>query len=503
MKLHSICNAGMEGIILLLSDLLDVLKVKKVYGDIGIDITGFAMDSRKVNPGNIYVVLTEPELQDRTQFIGNALEAGANCVLADHYIGDLPCTQIVVPETQVASASMAARFYSYPGTELSLVGITGTKGKTTTSYLVGEMLERLGISSGIIGTTGAKLHGIDLESTNTTPHAIDLQRILRKMADGGAKTVSMEVSSHALRLNRVSGCRFTVGIFTNIGHDHMNFHKSVEDYVHAKSTLFSRIVDGVAVINADDPWGRYMIDSTSCERLTYGFSEGALLRASNVETGEAGTKFLLKSPFGEYSVSTALMGRFNVYNCLAALGAAIGLGLDLRHAVDVLGELGSVPGRLEEIDSKGRGFKVFVDYAHTPESMENVLSTLKAMEPRRLITVFGCGGDRDRTRRPTMGKISAGYSDFTLITSDNPRTEDPEAILREIEAGMTEINVPKERYEVDVDRRASIHRAIAMAKRGDIVAILGKGHEVGQIIGREKFHFDDREVAREAIDNLR
>lgn len=491
-----------------LSDLIAAISIAEVSGPADIEVTGFSMDSRKVEPGNMFVALTEPELADRRQFVAAACEAGATSVLVEAPLPReaLPqgVTQIVVPDAQVASALMAARFYGEPAKRLSVIGVTGTKGKTTTSYLIAEMLEHAGMSTGLIGTVQIRYGRTSEKSPNTTPHAIELQKIFARMVAAGVSSVSMEVSSHALRLRRVAAIPFRVGVFTNLGGDHMNFHSSVEDYVHAKSMLMSSVaVGGVTVVNIDDARGEFMKAASLSECYTYGLSSQAVIRASNVKTSLAGSTFVLHCPSGTRIVKTHLPGRFNVYNALAAAGAAMAMGVPLDAIVEALAVTPGVPGRMEGVDTDGLGFRVIVDYAHTAESMENVLHTLRNLNPQKLITVFGCGGDRDRTRRPKMGKVAVAYSDRVFITSDNPRTEDPSAIIEDILAGLVEDRVDSEAYSVVEDRAEAIRQAIREARVGDIVAILGKGHEDYQIIGHERIHFDDREVAQQAVDELR
>jgi UDP-N-acetylmuramoyl-L-alanyl-D-glutamate--2,6-diaminopimelate ligase len=489
-----------------LSDLLSTLRAVQVIGSADTIVTGFSMDSRRVEPGNMFVALTEPELADRRLFVADAAAAGATSVLleeplsAETEIAGL--TEVIVPDAQVASALMAAKFYGEPSKRLTMVGVTGTKGKTTTSHLIAEMLESAKVTTGLIGTVSIRYPGISEKSPNTTPHAIELQKILSKMVQAGVQAVSMEVSSHALRLHRVAGIRYSVGVFTNLGGDHMNFHSSIEDYVQAKSMLMASVTDGVTVVNIDDARGPLMRASSLCECFTYGLSQDAVIKASDVKTSLAGSEFVLQCPFGVRTVETSLPGRFNVYNALAAAGAALALGVSLDTVVEVLRKTRGVPGRMESIDTGDLGFRVVVDYAHTAESMENVLQTLRNLNPRKLITVFGCGGDRDRTRRPKMAKTAAAYSDRVVVTSDNPRTEDPSAIIRDIVAGLVEDRVDSAVYDVVEDRAAAIAQAIREARAGDIVAILGKGHEDYQIIGHDRIHFDDREMARKAVSEV-
>lgn len=488
-----------------LSDLLGTLRIAQVIGSADTAVTGFSMDSRRVEPGNMFVALTEPELADRRLFVADAAASGATSVLlqeplpADAKVPGL--TEVVVPDVQVASALMAATFYSEPSKQLTMIGITGTKGKTTTSHIIAEMLESAEMTTGLIGTVAVRYPGISEKSSNTTPHAIELQRILAKMVQAGVQAVSMEVSSHALRLHRVAGIKYSVGVFTNLGGDHMNFHNSIEDYVQAKSMLMA-VTDGVTVVNIDDERGPLMSASSLCECFTYGLSQNAVISAGDVRTSLTGAEFALQCPFGTRRVEMSLPGKFNVYNALAAAGAALALGVPLDVVVEVLRRTRGVPGRMESIDTGDLGFRVLVDYAHTAESMENVLQTLRNLNPRNLITVFGCGGDRDRTRRPKMGKIAAAYSDRVIVTSDNPRTEDPLAIIRDIVAGLVEDRIDSTVYDVIDDRAAAIAQAIREARAGDIVAILGKGHEDYQIIGHERIHFDDREVARQVVSEM-
>ena len=490
---------------MLLSYLLDGISIASVSGAVDIEVSGFSIDSREVQRNQVFVALAEPEMRDRREFVRDAAGSGACAVIVNRPLKgadrELGLTEVLVPDVQTASALMAARFHGYPARKLSLIGVTGTKGKTTTSYLVAGILNRSNLNTGVIGTIAVRYGKTAEVSKNTTPHAIELQRILAKMVDEGMSAVSMEVSSHALKLHRVAACSFDVGVFTNLGWDHMNFHSSPEDYVQSKAMLMASVAEGMTVVNTDDPRGSFMASASLCECLTYGLGEDAVLRALDLETSLEGSSFRVRSPYGSAYVETSLAGTFNVYNSLAAMGAAIARGIPLREAVEALRDVGGVPGRLESVDTGELGFKVLVDYAHTAESMENVLSTLKAIRPRKLITVFGCGGDRDRVRRPVMGKVAAKYSDMTFVTSDNPRTEDPSDIISDIVNGLQEDGVDPCLYEVVEDRGKAIENAIELASPGDIVVILGKGHEDYQIIGDTKRPFDDREAARKALLN--
>jgi UDP-N-acetylmuramoyl-L-alanyl-D-glutamate--2,6-diaminopimelate ligase len=402
--------------------------------------------------------------------------------------------QVVVADARAAMAPIAARFFGDPTAELRVVGVTGTNGKTTTAFLIREILEGAGISTGLLGTVKQVVGGAEEAVERTTPEAIDLQRTFRRMLDGGDRACAMEVSSHAMSLRRADAIHFEVALFTNLTQDHLDFHADMEDYFLAKRKLFE-VAPGRAIVNLDDPYGRRLAEEFECVTFS---AEGADAdyAAKGVEFDAAGARFSALTPSGEVELRTTLPGHFNVANALGAFAAARALGVDAEVAARGLTAAARVPGRFEPID-EGQGFSVLVDYAHTPDSLENVLRAARRLTAGRLISVFGAGGDRDRDKRPMMGRAGAELSDLAIVTSDNPRSEQPQAIVAEVAAGTGG------GAEVEVDRRAAIALALGRAEPGDTVVIAGKGHEQGQEFeGGRKVPFDDREVAREELRKL-
>jgi UDP-N-acetylmuramoyl-L-alanyl-D-glutamate--2,6-diaminopimelate ligase len=416
--------------------------------------------------------------------------------------------QIIVPDTRQAMAILASVFYRHPSQEMKVIGVTGTNGKTTTTYLIEKVLTDAGAKTGLIGTIAMRIGDQVIDVSNTTPEAIELQHIFRQMRDVGTDFCVMEVSSHALELHRVAGTQFRTAIFTNLTQDHLDFHGTMEEYRNAKGKFFSRlgntyaddtIHQSFAVINADDPSADFFIRQTVAPVITYGIDNEANVRARDVKITANGVTFLVETFAGSCPVHLQLTGTFSVYNALAALSACLIEEIPLQQIVHSLESVPNVSGRFEKVD-EGQDFTVIVDYSHTPDSLENALKTVKEFTQGKIWTVVGCGGDRDRTKRPIMAKIALANSDMTVLTSDNPRTEDPEQILDDMEAGVTEFT--PNRYRRIVDRTEAIRFAIEHAAPDDCILIAGKGHETYQIIGRTKIHFDDREVAREIIRGL-
>jgi UDP-N-acetylmuramoyl-L-alanyl-D-glutamate--2,6-diaminopimelate ligase len=491
-----------------MTTLLDALPTKIALGRFPDAVTGLASDSRKVEPGTVFVAVPGFK-QDGRKFIPEALQRGAAVVVTE---GEDPLpgeaqARILVPSVREALARLADAYFGHPSRRLTVVGITGTNGKTTTAYLVEALLRAKGMRPGVVGTIQYRVGDQELPAGQTTPEPVELQSLLARMVDAGARGVAMEVSSHALALHRVDGMAFDVGVFTNLTQDHLDFHGTLEAYRQAKARLFVLLARGGkprpwAVINADDPAGRSMTEGLDLPTLTYGMAASAQIRQRRFTSGIDGISLEAETPAGPLALRSPLIGEHNVMNLLAALGVGLALGMSPATVASALGSVASVPGRFEQVDA-GQPFLVVVDYAHTPDALERVLTTTRKLTGARLGVVFGCGGDRDRGKRPIMGGIAARLSDRVWITSDNPRSEDPLAIMREIETGLGRVWPSPDRHVMIPDRRAAIRDALAWARPGDTVVIAGKGHETYQIIGSELFPFDDRAVARQILAELR
>jgi UDP-N-acetylmuramoyl-L-alanyl-D-glutamate--2,6-diaminopimelate ligase len=459
-----------------LDELAGVAGSARIAGDGSVEIAELAYDSRKVRPGALFFCVPGEKI-DGHEFAAGAVEAGASALVVERGLG-LDVAQVVVPDARAAMAPLAARFFGDPTDELQVAGITGTNGKTTTTFLLREILELAGVRCGLLGTVKQVVGGVEEEVERTTPEAIDLQRTFRRMVDGGDVACAMEVSSHALVLHRADAIDFDVALFTNLTQDHLDFHADMEDYFRSKRLLFE-MNPGTAIVNVDDAYGRRLAAEFECVTFS---AAGA---AADLVAGEVG-------------IETRLPGDFNVANALGAYAAAVSLGVDPDAALAGLAQAAPPPGRFEPID-EGQPFSVLVDYAHTPDSLENVLRAARRLGKGRVIAVFGAGGDRDRGKRPQMGRAGAELSDLAIVTSDNPRSEEPEAIVAEVLAGIED----RGGVEAEVDRRAAIALALSRAEAGDTVVIAGKGHEQGQEFenGR-KLPFDDRQVAREELRRL-
>ncbi len=475
-----------------------------ISGDAAREITSLAYDSRAVKPGALFIALAGSKA-DGHDYVGAACRQGAAAVLIDK---DIPVasgvTVLKVPDSRAAMLAIAPYFYDHPSRRFRLIGVTGTNGKTTTTHLIRAILRRAGHRVGLIGTIHTLIGDTVLPVKNTTPDVIDLQALFADMAAAGISHVVMEVSSHALALGRVSGSEFDTGVFTNLTRDHLDFHLTFENYLAAKAELF-RLVSApgakthkTAVVNADDPAAAAILAACGCRRLTYGVERPADLTAAAIDVRARGASFTVKSPHGDLPLDLKITGIFNVYNVLAAVGAACAEGIAPAIVKQALEEFTSVPGRFELVDA-GQPYTVIVDYAHTPDGLENILRTARQLATRRILVVFGCGGDRDRTKRPIMGRLAMDYGDIVIATSDNPRSEDPAAILAEIEAGLKEKQTAAKGYEIIADRRQAIARALGLARPDDLVVIAGKGHETYQILKDRTIDFDDRAVAREII----
>ena len=500
-----------------LNDLTTALQGATLTGNGDIEIQSLEYDSRRVEPGSLFVAVRGLKMDGR-DYIPQAVAAGASAVMADLPLDNDPGVPVMhVKDVRQSMALAAAELYGNPSQHITLVGITGTNGKTTTTYLLESILQQAGFNVGIIGTVNTRYNGIVQPATLTTPEGPDLQRFLANMLSAGVSHTVMEVASHALDLHRVEGCRFDVGVFTNLSQDHLDYHKDMETYFQAKTKMFTRYLTGNvlpggprAVINIDDEYGQRLAAMLGRKALTVSMTGPADLTAKHIETGRVGLSATIKTPRGEFDVHTCILGGLNLYNFLSAAGAALLLGLDYKRIVTGLEAVKGVPGRLERVGGND-DFLVLVDFAHTPDALERVLEAARALGPKRLITVFGCGGDRDRTKRPIMGRAAGSLSDLAIITSDNPRTEDPLAIIEEIEAGLSDLQLKKSEpavlapdfasgtYTKVPDRRAAIRLACRVMKPGDLLMIAGKGHEDYQILGTTKIHFDDREEAQNAL----
>lgn len=454
------------------------------------DITDVVFDSRAVTPGALFAAVPGTK-EDGAKYVPMALEKGAAAVLAERPIDGAPC--IVVGSVRREMSRAAANLCGRPTERMTVIGITGTNGKTTSSYLVRHILERVrGVSVGLIGTNEIIAGGEHVEATRTTPESVDIQKIFAKMAAAGERYAVMEVSSHALALHRVADVKFRVGAFTNLTQDHLDFHGTMENYFDAKKKLFSMC--GLASINLDDEYGRRLADTVKCPAVTttaHGES-GAAISAGRVNYTPDGVEFVARRGGEQAHVKLAIPGEFSVHNALTALGCAAALGISLEDAARALGEFGGVKGRAELVPTP-TDYSVVIDYAHTPDGIENILRALRPTTKGRLIIVFGCGGDRDRTKRPIMGDMAERLADFCVVTSDNPRSEEPEAIIADIVAGMKQ---PEKRVVIP-DRREAIAWALGEAKKDDVVLLAGKGQETYQEIMGERRHLDEREVVAE------
>ena len=468
------------------------------------ECTGVAYDSRSVTPGTVFVALRGLK-KDGAEFAEQAIAAGAAAVVCERAAaGRANVPWISVADARLALALLAAEFNGHPSQQMRVVGITGTNGKTTTAYLLSAILEAAGIKCGLMGTVLYRLGGRDFEATRTTPEAPDVQAFMREMVNSGCGACVMEVSSHALALKRVDGIRFAAGVFTNLTRDHLDFNVAMDDYFSAKRRLFEMLPEGApAVVNVDDPRGASLVDLVS-RPVTYGLNKPADFSPGGLSYSLEGLRFDIRSPRGPIRVRSRLVGKPNVYNILAAVSTASELGVTSESIEQGLDQLPGVPGRFEIASGAADDVTVVIDYAHTDDALRNLLETARPMASRRLITVFGAGGDRDRTKRPLMGMVAARLSDVVVLTSDNPRSEDPNRIIEEVKRGAdAETRQSGAVVLIRSDRRDAIVEAIGMADPGDVVLVAGKGHEKYQEIGGRSFTFDDVEVAREALASRR
>lgn len=484
-----------------LSRLIDGVQCA-IKGSAETEISGIAYNSINVKNGFLFVALPGARTDGR-MFIKDAISRGASAVLTDDAGENSVPVLITTPDPRLALSKLSANYYQHPDRRLNVLGITGTNGKTTISYLLESMLNANAMPSGVIGTINYRYANKLFPAPNTTPQAADIFRILQGMLREKIKAAIMEVSSHALALGRVADVEFDRAIFTNLTRDHLDFHQTMEDYFLAKTKLFSSLAGGIkkngkfAIINADDPWAKKLIEhSKGAETITYGIDKKADVHAENIRVCSRSTEFILNTPSGHRKVHFSHLGRHNIYNALAVAATAFTFNLSPEAIAEGLEKAPHVPGRLERVDA-GQPFTVLVDYAHTDDALVNVLTALRGLSPERIITVFGCGGDRDRSKRPLMGEAATSLSDFVIVTSDNPRSEEPDKIALDIEVGIRRHH--RDNYRVILDREQAIATAIQMAHKGDIVLLAGKGHETYQIIGNQTIHFNDTETARKYI----
>lgn len=488
--------------------LLQGVPIYDLIGDKEVDIQGLSYDSRRVQPGHLFVAIKGHE-QDGHHYIQDALKRGAVALVAQEFEDFQDnVVRVKVPDSRDALSKMAVRFYENPCDDLCMIGITGTNGKTTTTYILESIIAVAKGRPGIIGTVNSRFPGKVYPAAVTTPESPDLMCLLREMADNQVTHVVMEVSSHAIDQGRTGDCAFNAAVFTNLSRDHLDYHQTMDAYFQTKSRLFRGLGNGkdspsFAVINCDDPKGKELASLTQANVVTYGLDDEAHFRAESIAMDRHGLTAKLITPVGEREVRSPLLGMVNIYNILAAAATVISLGMDLHAVAEGVGSLKVVPGRLELVPNK-RDLMVVVDYAHTPDALLKALQTLRPITKGRLITVFGCGGDRDKGKRSEMGLAAGENSDVVIITSDNPRREDPLSIVARIEEGVRQTSLRKVEwtedakslasgYFIEVDRRQAIQNALAMAHENDLVLIAGKGHEDYQIIGIQKRHFDDRE----------
>jgi UDP-N-acetylmuramoyl-L-alanyl-D-glutamate--2,6-diaminopimelate ligase len=473
--------------------LLDVLPEVEKRGDPAVSVLDVVHDSRAVTPGALFCCVPGAAV-DGHDLARAALDAGAAALLVERWV-EVGAPQARVPSVRAAVGPVAARAFREPAAAMTMLGVTGTNGKTTVTYLLEAIARRAGRRGGVIGTTGARIGGDPVPIERTTPEAPDLQRLLARMRDAGCSIVAMEVSSHALEQRRVGGIVFDAVAFTNLSQDHLDYHASMERYFAAKAGLFSAERARHGAVNLDDPWARRLLASPEIPVSTFGTTPGAELRATEIAASVTGLSFRADG----LVVRSSLRGAFNVSNCLAAIALARSVGVSEEAILAGLGDVREVPGRVEPID-EGQEFLVVVDYAHTPDSILGVLQATRPLARGRLIVVFGCGGDRDREKRPLMGKVATERADLTVVTTDNPRSEDPLAIIAEIRAGADEGGG---RYVAEPDRREAIGLAVREAGPGDVVVIAGKGHETVQEFADGPVAFDDRAVVREELRRLR
>jgi len=478
-----------------LTKVIKNIEIEYIDGTKNIDIKNISYDSRQIKENGLFIAI-DGFKTDGHEYINEAISNGALVIIIENdienYFDDI--VYVKVKDSREAMAYISAEFYEYPQKDLKLIGVTGTNGKTTTTNLIKSILENKGYKTGLIGTIGNYINKEELDSSRTTPNSLELNKLFYQMKNKGIEYVVMEVSSHAIDLKRIFNLEFDVAVFTNISQDHLDYHKTLENYINVKSKLFTQVKEnGYSIINIDDNFSNKIIESTKSNVVTYSLNKKSDFQAKNINLKTSGVSFKLNN--FEKIINLNITGKFNIYNALAAIAVASVLKIDYNTIKEGLEKVEGISGRFELI-KESQNYTVIVDYAHTADGMKNVLKTIKELAENDIIIVFGCGGDRDKEKRPEMGKIATEYGDFVFITTDNPRSEKPESIINDIEKGLEK---NKEKYRIIVERKKAIYKAIEMANKNDIVVIFGKGHETYQVFKNKTIHFDDREVAREAI----
>lgn len=474
-------------------------------GNTNIDIKGLEYDSRKIKKDFLFFAIDGTHVKG-SAFAQQAINNGAICIVSNKEIKNLSVTNVIVDDVTDVMSKISAKFYGYPDKQMTIIGVTGTNGKTSITYMTESVFKNFGIPIGVIGTINYRYGNVVIDAPNTTPQSLDLFKMMSEMVSQNIKYLIMEVSSHSLVLGRVKDIEFDIAVWTNLTQDHLDFHKNIENYFNAKYILFSSLKNNeknnkkYAIINSDDFYGKKIIErlTGNINILTYSvYDKTADFNADNLKLDNSGSIFELKSKYGSKKIQTTHIGLHNVYNILAVICIGAVNNFNFNELFCSAEKTSSAPGRFEKIISKQKGITVIVDYAHTDDAVKNVISAIKNLNHKRIITVFGCGGNRDKTKRPKMAKVACSMSDFVFITSDNPREEDPVEIIKDIEKGALETG--NKNYKIVVDRRQAIKQAIDYAQKDDIVLLAGKGHETYQIIGREKIHFDDRQEAKKVL----
>jgi len=472
-----------------LNELLKDVEILEVRGNGNPEITGVYYNSLSVTEGGLFVAI-EGFATDGHKYVKSAVENGAKAIVCTRFTEDIDAVQIKVADSRRAEAVVSSNFFHNPSSNLKVIGVTGTNGKTTVTYLVKHILEHFGNKTAIIGTNQNMIGDRVLETGRTTPDSFELQKLFYEMSQENVDYVIMEVSSHALELKRVYGVEFEVGAFTNLTQDHLDFHVTMDNYALAKAKLFSQ--SNFAVINTDDSYGKKMAGTCPCKLMTYGEKEDCTLKAQNIELNQNGVKFTLK----DIEFSLSIPGDFSVYNGLCAVGICHSLGFELEDIANALKSAHGVKGRAEIVDTGNTAFTVMIDYAHTPDGVENILTTVRGFAKGRVVAVFGCGGDRDATKRPIMGRIAGELADFCVVTSDNPRTEEPMSIIKMVEEGVKTTGTD---YVVIENRRDAIEYALKNALENDVIVLAGKGHETYQILNTGTIDFDERKIVRRIL----